>query len=43
MLMNTKEEIVNSKDGLLSTIAWGINGKVEYAIEGSVLIGGASM
>ena len=29
MLMNTKEEIVNSKYGLLSTIAWGINGKVE--------------
>lgn len=43
MLMNTKEEIVKSKYGLLSTIAWGINGKVEYALEGSVLIGGASV
>ena len=43
MLMNTKDEIINSKYGLLSTIAWGIDGKVEYALEGSVLIGGASM
>lgn len=43
MLMNTKEEIVKSKYGLLSTIAWGINGKIEYALEGSVLIGGASI
>lgn len=43
MLMNTKEEIVNSKNGLLSTIAWGIGDTVEYALEGSVLIGGASM
>lgn len=43
MLMNTKDEIIHSKYGLLSTIAWGINGKVEYALEGSVLIGGASV
>ena len=43
LLMNTKDEIINSKYGLLSTIAWGIDGKVEYALEGSVLIGGASM
>lgn len=43
MLMNTKDEIVKSKYGLLSTIAWGLNGKVEYALEGSVLIGGASI
>ena len=43
MLMNTKDEIVKSNYGLLSTIAWGLNGKVEYAVEGSVLIGGASV
>lgn len=43
MLMNTKDEIVKSNYGLLTTIAWGLNGKVEYALEGSVLIGGASI
>ena len=43
MLMNTKEEPVFSENGLLTTIAWGINGKVEYALEGSVFIGGASI
>ena len=43
VLMNTGSEVVKSKYGLLSTIAWGVNGKVEYALEGSVLIGGASI
>lgn len=40
-LMNTGEKAVPSKHGLLTTIAWGIDGKVEYALEGSVFIGGA--
>lgn len=43
MLMNTKDVIVNSKNGLLTTIAWGINNKVEYALEGSVFIGGSAV
>ncbi|QWB95974.1 glycerol kinase GlpK [Mycoplasmatota bacterium] len=42
MLMNTGEEIINSKHGLLTTIAWGINNKVTYALEGSVFIAGAA-
>lgn len=41
MLMNTGEQAVRSKSNLLTTIAWGIDGKVEYALEGSVFIGGA--
>ncbi len=41
ILMNTGERIVPSKNGLLTTIAWGVNGKVEYALEGSIFIGGA--
>ncbi len=41
MLMNTGERPLVSKSGLLTTIAWGIGGKVEYALEGSVFIGGA--
>ncbi len=41
MLMNTGERPVKSKNGLLTTIAWGINGKVTYALEGSVFMGGA--
>ena len=43
MLMNTGEKIVESKNGLLTTIAWGVDGKVEYALEGSIFIGGASI
>ena len=43
MLMNTGENIVESKNGLLTTIAWGVDGKVEYALEGSIFIGGASI
>ncbi|MDI7278061.1 MAG: glycerol kinase GlpK, partial [Anaerolineae bacterium] len=43
MLMNTGERPVRSKSGLLATIAWGIDGKVEYALEGSVFIAGAAV
>ncbi|RYY47667.1 MAG: glycerol kinase [Chitinophagaceae bacterium] len=41
MLMNTGEKPVQSNNNLLTTIAWSINGKVHYALEGSVFIGGA--
>ena len=41
MLMNTGEEMIPSKKGLLTTIAWGIDGKVEYALEGSIFVAGA--
>lgn len=43
MLMNTGSKIHTSKHGLLTTIAWGIDGKVEYALEGSVFIAGAAI
>jgi len=43
MLMNTGEEIQYSKNGLLTTIAWGIDNKVYYALEGSVFIAGAAI
>lgn len=41
MLMNTGEKPIESKHGLLTTIAWEIDGKVEYALEGSVFVGGS--
>jgi glycerol kinase len=41
LLMNTGEELVESKNGLLTTIAIGLNGKLNYALEGSVFMGGA--
>lgn len=41
LLMNTGDELVESKNGLLTTIAIGLNGKVNYALEGSVFMGGA--
>lgn len=41
MLMNTGDRAVTSSHGLLTTIAIGINGKVQYALEGSVFVGGA--
>ena len=41
MLMNTGKNCIKSNNGLLTTIAVGINGKVEYALEGSVFIAGA--
>ena len=43
MLMNTGERAVPSKNGLLTTIAWGLNGNVTYALEGSVFIAGAAI
>ena len=43
MLMNTGEKAVESKNGLLTTIAWGIDGKVEYALEGSIFVAGATI
>lgn len=43
MLMNTGTEPVKSKSGLLTTIAWGLDGKVEYALEGSVFVAGAAI
>jgi glycerol kinase len=41
MLMNTGDKAVTSKHGLLTTIAWSINGKVDYALEGSVFVAGS--
>ncbi len=43
MLMNTGDRPVSSKNGLLTTIAWGVGGKVEYALEGSVFVAGAAI
>lgn len=43
LLMNTGNKAVESKNGLLTTICWGIDGKVEYALEGSVFIAGAAI
>ncbi len=43
MLMNTGERRVPSHNGLLTTIAWGIDGKVEYALEGSIFVAGAAV
>lgn len=43
MLMNTGEQKVASQHGLLTTIAWGLNGKVTYALEGSIFVAGAAV
>jgi glycerol kinase len=43
LLMNTGSEIKNSPSGLLNTIAWGVDGKITYALEGSVFVGGAAV
>lgn len=43
MLMNTGERAVKSNHGLLTTIAWGIGGKVEYALEGSIFVAGSAV
>ena len=43
MLMNTGEKPVASKNGLVTTIAWGVDGKVEYALEGSIFVAGAAI
>jgi len=41
MLMNIGDHFISSKNNLLTTIAWKINGKIQYAFEGSIFIGGA--
>ncbi|MGI2327586.1 glycerol kinase GlpK [Planococcus sp. YIM B11945] len=43
MLMNTGEQSVQSEHGLLTTLAWGVDGKVEYAIEGSIFVAGSAI
>ncbi|MBL7802396.1 MAG: glycerol kinase GlpK [Saprospiraceae bacterium] len=43
MLMNTGRQAVASKNGLLTTIAWGIGGQVEYALEGSIFVAGSAV
>ncbi len=43
MLMNTGNTAVSSQNGLLTTIAWGLGGEVEYALEGSVFVAGAAI
>ena len=43
LLMNTGETPVFSKNGLVTTIAWGLDGKVTYALEGSIFVAGASI
>ncbi|PTH25069.1 glycerol kinase GlpK [Staphylococcus arlettae] len=43
MLMNTGEEAVKSKSGLLTTIAYGLDGKVHYALEGSIFVSGSAI
>ena len=41
--MNTGEKPVYSKNGLVTTIAWGLDGKVNYALEGSIFVAGAAV
>ncbi len=43
MLMNTGDKAVSSENGLLTTIAWGINGEIAYALEGSIFNAGSSV
>lgn len=43
MLMNTGEKAVKSDHGLLTTIAWGLDGKVTYALEGSIFVAGSAI
>ncbi len=43
LLMNTGEKPVESQNGLLTTIAWGLDGKVNYALEGSIFVAGAAV
>lgn len=43
LLMNTGDAPVSSKSGLITTIAWQVNGKVEYALEGTIFIAGAAI
>ena len=43
LLMNTGDKPVFSKNGLITTIAWGIGGEVEYALEGSIFVAGSAI
>lgn len=43
MLMNTGDKPIFSKNGLVTTIAWGLNGEVTYALEGSIFVAGAAI
>ncbi|MUV07253.1 glycerol kinase GlpK [Planococcaceae bacterium Storch 2/2-2] len=43
LLMNTGEKAVTSSNGLLTTIAWGLDGKVNYALEGSIFVAGSAI
>ena len=43
LLMNTGAKPVMSENGLVTTIAWGVNGRVEYALEGSIFVAGAAI
>ncbi|MBK8745811.1 glycerol kinase GlpK [Propionivibrio sp.] len=43
LLMNTGTQPVTSRNGLLTTIAWGVDGRVEYALEGSIFVAGAAV
>ena len=43
MLMNTGDKGVPSEHGLLTTLAWGVDGKVEYALEGSIFVAGSAI
>ncbi|MBO5093028.1 MAG: glycerol kinase GlpK [Lachnospiraceae bacterium] len=43
LLMNTGEKPIYSKNGLVTTIAWGLDGKVNYALEGSIFVAGAAV
>lgn len=43
LLMNTGEKPVFSRNGLVTTIAWGLDGKVNYALEGSIFVAGAAI
>ncbi len=43
LLMNTGDEMIQSRNGLVTTIAWGLDGKVTYALEGSVFVAGGAI
>ncbi|HSX65353.1 MAG TPA: FGGY-family carbohydrate kinase, partial [Pseudoxanthomonas sp.] len=43
LLMNTGKQAVASSNGLLTTIAWGVDGEVEYALEGSIFVAGSAI
>lgn len=43
MLMNTGDEPCDSEHGLITTIAWGLNGQVKYALEGSIFVAGSAI